>query len=90
MTTEEFRAKLEQDLKQFADVAIDPDLQEWFERHVYYITGEFGDPKTYQQLKELLQKVDKDHSTHGNYFYYLAIAPDLLRSGGASNLALPD
>ena len=29
-----------------------------------------------QQLKELLQKVDNDHATHGNYFYYLAIAPD--------------
>src|SRR6202163_2160920 len=76
MSTDEFRAKLVQDLKEFSGEAIDADLQEWFQRHVYYLTGEFGDPSTYQQLKDLLQKVDKDHATHGNYFYYLATAPD--------------
>ena len=76
MSTDEFRAKLVQDLKEFVDGPIDADLQEWFERHVFYITGEFADQSTYQQLKDLLQKVDNDHSTHGNYFYYLATAPD--------------
>ncbi len=76
MSTEEFRAKLKQDLQQFADVELDPDLQEWFERRMYYLTGEFGDQSTFQQLKDLLQKIDVDFSTHGNYFFYLAIAPD--------------
>jgi glucose-6-phosphate 1-dehydrogenase len=76
MSTDEFRAKLVQDLKEFAPVPIDSDLQEWFGRHVYYITGEFTAQSTYQQLKDLLQKLDKDHGTHGNYFYYLATAPD--------------
>src|SRR5579862_3025288 len=76
MSTDEFRAKLAQDLKEFSGEAIDNDLEEWFERHVYYLTGEFGDDSTYQQLKDLLAKVDKDHGSHGNYFYYLATAPD--------------
>ena len=80
MTTDEFRVKLAQDLKEFSGEAIDADLQEWFARHVYYLTGEFGDESTYQQLKELLQKVDKDHASHGNYFYYLATAPDFFGS----------
>jgi len=80
MSTDEFRAKLVQDLKEFVEGPLDPDLQEWFERHVYYITGEFCDANTYQQLNELLQKVDKDHATHGNYFYYLATAPDFFGS----------
>src|SRR5579862_7454219 len=80
MSTDEFRAKLAQDLKEFSGEAIDNDLEEWFERHVYYLTGEFGDDSTYQQLKDLLQKVDKDHATHGNYFYYLATAPDFFGS----------
>ena len=35
----------------------------------------FDDKALYPQLKELLEKVDKDHSTHGNYFFYLATAP---------------
>jgi len=76
MSTDEFRAKLVQDLKEFAQEPIDSDLQEWFERRVFYITGEFGDDSTYHQLKDLLQKVDKDYGTHGNCFYYLATAPD--------------
>jgi len=80
MSTDEFRTKLVQDLKEFVAGQIDPDLQEWLERHVYYITGEFNDASTYQQLKELLQKVDKDQGTHGNYFYYLATAPDFFGS----------
>ncbi len=80
MSTDEFRGKLAQDLKEFSGEAIDADLEEWFERHVYYLTGEFGDDSTYQQLKELLQKVDKDHASHGNYFYYLATAPDFFGS----------
>jgi glucose-6-phosphate 1-dehydrogenase len=76
MSTDEFRAKLVQDLKEFAQEPIDSDLQEWFERRLFYITGEFGDAGTYHQLKDLLQKVDKDYGTHGNCFYYLATAPD--------------
>jgi glucose-6-phosphate 1-dehydrogenase len=76
MTTDEFRAKLKQDLAQFADVQIDANLEEWFQRRMYYLTGEFGNAQTFQQLKDLLQKMDTDHGTHQNYFYYLAISPD--------------
>jgi glucose-6-phosphate 1-dehydrogenase len=75
MTTDDFRAKLKQDLQQFADVQIAADLEEWFQRRMYYLTGDFGSAQTFQQLKELLQKMDTDHGTHQNYFYYLAIAP---------------
>ena len=43
---------------------------------MYYLSGDMGDKNLYLQLKDLLDKVDKDHSTHGNYLYYLATAPD--------------
>ncbi|MGH9538490.1 MAG: glucose-6-phosphate dehydrogenase [Terriglobales bacterium] len=76
MSTDDFRAKLVQDLKEFVEGPIEPDLEEWFQRHVFYITGEFADQTTYQQLSDLLQKVNQDYSTHGNYFFYLATAPD--------------
>ena len=76
MSTEEFRAKLKQDLQQFADIEIDADLEEWFQQRMYYLTGDFGDQKTFQQLKDLLAKLDTDYATHGNYFFYLAIAPN--------------
>jgi glucose-6-phosphate 1-dehydrogenase len=76
MTTEDFRKKMSDDIKQFAVSGQDPDLWEWFEKRLYYVTGEFNDKNTFDQLNTLLQKLDKDHTTHGNYFYYLATAPD--------------
>src|SRR6201997_5595276 len=76
MSTDDFRAKLKQDLQQFADIEIDANLEEWVQQRMYYITGDFGDQKTFQLLKDRLAKLDTDYSTHGNYFFYLAIAPN--------------
>jgi glucose-6-phosphate 1-dehydrogenase len=76
MSTEDYRKKVSEDMKQFATGDVDPDLWEWFERRLHYLSGNFDDPATYPKLKELLDRIDKDHSTHGNYFYYLATAPD--------------
>jgi glucose-6-phosphate 1-dehydrogenase len=76
MSTDEFRIKLAQDLKEFGDGTVDPTVQAWLEQRAFYITGEFAAPSTYDQLKDTLRKVDTDYSTHGDYFYYLATAPD--------------
>jgi glucose-6-phosphate 1-dehydrogenase len=76
MSTDDFRKKASEDIKQFASEPVDPDLWEWFVRRLYYVSGAFDDKQVYPQLKDTLQKVDKDHSTHGNYFFYLATAPD--------------
>jgi glucose-6-phosphate 1-dehydrogenase len=80
MTTEEFRAKVSEDMKQFATGPVDSDLWEWFVRRMHYVSGNFNDPAAYEQLKATLEKVDKDHSTHGNYFFYLATAPNYFGS----------
>jgi glucose-6-phosphate 1-dehydrogenase len=76
MSTEDFRNKVSQDIKQYATGPVDSDLWEWFVRRMYYIQGDFGDTQAYLRLRETLESVDKDHSTHGNYFFYLATAPD--------------
>ena len=74
ISTEDFRNKLSQSIKQFATEPVDPDLWEWFVRRIYYLSGNFDDKNVYPQLKDLLDNVDKDHNTHGNHFYYLATA----------------
>jgi glucose-6-phosphate 1-dehydrogenase len=76
MSNDEFRAKMVQDLKEFVDGPVDAKVQESLESRAFYITGEFGDANTYTQLKDMLQKVDSEQSTNGNYFYYMATAPD--------------
>jgi glucose-6-phosphate 1-dehydrogenase len=76
MSTEDYRQKLTEDMKEFATSPIEPDLWEWFVRRIHYMQGNFGDKEMYPKLKDTLAKVDDEHSTHGNYFYYLATSPD--------------
>jgi glucose-6-phosphate 1-dehydrogenase len=76
INTEDFRKKASEDIKEFGTEAVDPDLWEWFVRRLHYLPGNFGDKNLYPQLKDLLDKVDRDHSTHGNHLYYMATAAD--------------
>jgi len=80
MSTEDFRKKLSDDIGHYAGSDVDSDIWEWFERRIYYLTAEFDDKDLYPRLKTTLEKVDKDHSTHGNYFFYLATAPSFFGS----------
>jgi glucose-6-phosphate 1-dehydrogenase len=75
MSNDEFRNKLAQEVREYAGSEVDPDIWEWFARRLYYIAAEFDDKNLYPKLKATLDKLDKDHSTHGNYFFYLATAP---------------
>ena len=76
MSTEDFRNRLSDEIRQYAGNDLDPDIWEWFLRRLYYISAEFDDKNLYSQLKATLDKLDKEHSTHQNYFFYLATGPD--------------
>ena len=76
MSTDDFRKKVSEDIRQFATETVDSDLWEWFLRRMYYSAGDFKDKNLYLQLKDFLDKVDRDHSTHGNHLYYMATAAD--------------
>src|SRR5579862_4094287 len=90
MSSEEFRNKISEEIGQFATAEIDPDLWHWFARRIYYAAGDVGDPAAYTRLQEVLRKVDAEHGTRGNYFYYLATAPEffstIVRQLGAAGL----
>jgi glucose-6-phosphate 1-dehydrogenase len=75
MSDDDARKKVTEDYKQFASGAVDADLWEWFIRRISYISGDFDDPATYDKLKETLAEVDQEHNSHGNYFFYMATAP---------------
>jgi glucose-6-phosphate 1-dehydrogenase len=76
MSDEEARKKLTEEFTKFATGPVDPDLWEWFMKRVHHVSGNFDDPATYERLKEELAKVEADHGTHGNVFFYLATAPN--------------
>src|ERR1700728_2520157 len=94
MTSEQFRDEIGKEIGEFATTTVDPDLWHWFSRRIYYHSGDFGDPKAYQGLSELLVKIDKEHGTRGNYFYYLATAPSffgpIITQLGAAGLVSED
>jgi glucose-6-phosphate 1-dehydrogenase len=75
MTTEQFRAQLTEDIKSFATAPVDQQLWDWFLNRIYYVQGDFADPAAYQKLKEQMAACDKEHGTHGNKFFYAAVAP---------------
>jgi glucose-6-phosphate 1-dehydrogenase len=76
LSNEDARKKLTEEFKQFATGAVDKDLWEWFVRRINYVNGNFDDPATYDRLKEAIAKVDQEHNSHSNCFFYLATAPN--------------
>jgi glucose-6-phosphate 1-dehydrogenase len=91
MATESYREKVSQDLHDYASNQVDAAFWDWFKPRLYYIAGDFRDANAYAQLKSLLAQLDKDHNTHGNYLYYLAVAPtyfgEIVKQLGAAGLA---
>jgi glucose-6-phosphate 1-dehydrogenase len=75
MNSEQFRDMIGKEFGDYATTKVDPDLWHWFARRIYYISGDFDDPKVYEELNRVLGQVDKEHGTRGNYFYYLATSP---------------
>lgn len=78
MLTDEFRAKIMADLREFIGGAADEKLLSWFEERTYYTGGDFDDDKKlFKDIKELLGEVCERHQIPENYFYYMAIPPQL-------------
>ena len=74
MSDDDARKKVAEDFKKFATGKVDEKLWEDFLRRINYISGDFDDPTLYDKLKVALPKIDQEHNSHGNYFFYLATA----------------
>ena len=75
LSNDDFRKRIYDDVKNYCGECVDDDLWEWFARRFYYFAGDFNDDKLYSGLKDFLTKIDQEHSTHENFFFYLATAP---------------
>jgi glucose-6-phosphate 1-dehydrogenase len=76
LSDEDFRKRVYDDVKEYCGDCVDNDLWEWFARRFYYLSGDFKDDALYARVKDTLAKLDQEHSTHGNFFYYMAVAPN--------------
>ena len=76
---EEFRKKVYEDIKEYCGDCVDNDLWEWFQQRFYYLAGNFDDDNLYAKLKDALAKLDKEHSTHENFFLLYGGRAEFLR-----------
>ncbi|HEX6898123.1 MAG TPA: glucose-6-phosphate dehydrogenase, partial [Thermoanaerobaculia bacterium] len=75
LSDDEFRRRMEEDLRKFATVEVDGEKLEWLLRRLRYVSGDLGDAETFNRLKAALEKVDEELGTEGSYLFYLAVPP---------------
>ncbi len=46
----------------------------WLRERMFYLKGDFEDPKTYEAVKAKLGELEQSHRTAGNVLFYLAVA----------------
>src|SRR5580658_2410723 len=71
ISNEDFRKRVHDDVKAYCGECIEDATWESFIQRFYYFNGDFNNNALYPQLKEFLNKIDQEHSTHQNFFYYL-------------------
>jgi glucose-6-phosphate 1-dehydrogenase len=72
---ERFPRDLGERLREFAGGDARSFDWQWLAKRMLYLPGDFNDPAVYEQLKRLLEKVDEERGTEGNYLFYLATPP---------------
>jgi glucose-6-phosphate 1-dehydrogenase len=76
MSNEDFRKRVREDVTKYCGDCIDEEHWEEFARRFFYFAGDFNNDQLYPQLKDRLAELDREHSTHQNFFFYLATAPN--------------
>jgi glucose-6-phosphate 1-dehydrogenase len=76
MTLDQYREKVSADLREFGTAPTGALDCEWLESRLAYVHGEFGDPATFDRLRETLASIG-DHDGPRNHQFYLATPPSL-------------
>src|SRR6202142_514691 len=74
-STDDFRARASEDIKQYSTSGVDQQSWDWFVKRLFYIPGDFNDPQLYGKLEEQLGKIEKEEGTGGNCLFYFATSP---------------
>jgi glucose-6-phosphate 1-dehydrogenase len=78
MTTEQFRARMTEDIKKFSTrKTFDPAVWDEFVGRLHYTPGNFSDPAAYRKLLDLTGKLDAQYETAGNVIVYMATPPSV-------------
>jgi glucose-6-phosphate 1-dehydrogenase len=77
-TDEEFRAKMEEAVKEHARDDFRSEVWEVIASGMRYLGTDFADEQGENQLAELLSELDEERGTAGNRLYYFAVPPNAM------------
>ena len=77
LSDDEFRKRMEKDLKEFATGEIEPKRLKWLSSRLRYVAVDPQKPKTVKDLADALAAVDEERGTGGNGLFYLAVPPSI-------------
>jgi glucose-6-phosphate 1-dehydrogenase len=74
-TDEEFRQQMREAVEEFARDPVIGEVWEKLAAGMRYVTADFADEATFDELSRVLTELDRERGTKGNRVYYLAIPP---------------
>jgi glucose-6-phosphate 1-dehydrogenase len=72
---EKFREQAKKEAREHLTGEFRQEVWDWLEQRFYRVVGNFNDPEAYEELKQVLSRVDEERGTRGNYLYYLSTPP---------------
>lgn len=78
MSDDAFREFAREGIERFSRRDLDARAWQTFSRTLFFHTGAFDKPETYETLKQRLEAIDGEFGIPGNHIFYLAIPPDLI------------
>lgn len=73
LSHDDFRGRLRDSIAD--EGPVDDTMLDAFVQGLFYSPGDIDDPQTFARLKELLETIDRERGTSGNYIFYLATLP---------------
>ncbi|MGB9336265.1 MAG: glucose-6-phosphate dehydrogenase [Candidatus Acidiferrales bacterium] len=94
MTDDAFRESSSEFLpRPGADSAANDSFRNEFVQRLHYLTGQYDDPASYQNLAARLEELDREGQLGGNRLFYLSVPPEIyapvIEQLGKANLAKP-
>jgi glucose-6-phosphate 1-dehydrogenase len=75
---DEFRELMHKSIEEFSRTGPPKDpLWSDFAKHISYVSGGFDDPAAFTQLREALERNDREFGTAGNRLFYLSTPPSV-------------
>jgi len=75
MSSEQFRERIDSEIRAHATGEFDPDLWRWLEPRLYYAHGDLREDTVYERLDEAMRTADSEHGCGKSALFYLATPP---------------